>query len=107
MKKSIKILISIIVVLIVLWEIIFFIDYSRCSNFKEPIFVVTRDTADDGGSGIYYGLGYKVKIEKTISAEYGLTLVRVEMYMFDKFIAGAIADVNNDSNDEDYKKIEE
>ena len=29
------------------------------------------------------------------------------MYMFDKFIAGAIADVNNDSNDEDYKKLEE
>ena len=107
MKKSIKILISIIVVLIVLWGIIFFIDYSRCSNFKEPIFVVTRDTTDDGGSGIYYGLGYKVKIEKTISAEYGPTLVRVEMYMFDKFIAGAIADINDDSNDEDYKKIEE
>ena len=102
MKKSLKILISIIVAVIVLWGIIFFIDYSRCSNFKEPIFVVAGVTADDGGSGTYYGLGYKVKVEKTISAEYGPTLVRVEMYMFNKFIAGAIADV-----DEEYKKIEE
>lgn len=48
-----------------------------------------------------------MKIEKTILAEYGPTLVRVEMYMFDKFITGAIADIHNDSIDEDYKKLEE
>jgi len=107
MKKSLKILLNIIIVLIVLWGIIFFIDYSRCANFKEPIFVVSGVTADDGGSGTYYGLGYKVKIQKTISAEYGPTLVKVEMYMFDKFIIGAIAETNNDSIDEEYKKIEE
>ena len=107
MKKSLKILISIIVILILLWGVIFFTDYSRCSNFKVPIFVVAGVTADDGGSGTYYGLGYKVKVEKTISAEYGPTLVRVEMYMFDKFITGAIADIHNDSINEDYKKLEE
>lgn len=67
MKKSLKILIGVIVAIIILWGIIFFIDYSRCSNFKEPIFVVAGETADDGGSGTYYGLGYKVKMEKTIS----------------------------------------
>lgn len=106
MKKSIKILISTIVALIALWLIIFFIDYSRCSNFKEPIFVKSGVTADDGGSGIYYGLGYKVKTEKTISAEYGPTLVRVEMYMFDKFICGAIADMNNESSGV-YQELEE
>ena len=44
MKKSIKILISVIVALIALWVIIFFIDYSRCSNFKEPIFVKAEET---------------------------------------------------------------
>lgn len=88
---------SIIVILIILWGVVFFIDYTRCSNFKEPIFVKAGVTADDGGSGIYYGLGYKVKIEKTISDEYGPTLVRVEMYMFDKFICGAIADINDKS----------
>lgn len=107
MKKSSKIVISVIVVLIVLWGIIFFIDYSRCSHFKEPIFVISGVTADDGGSGTYYGLGYKVKIEKTISAEYGPTLLKVEMYMFNKFIVGAVAETNSDSTYEDYKKIEE
>lgn len=102
MKIGFKILISVIIILLVLWGTIFFIDYSRCSNFKEPIFVLAGITADDGGSGIYYGLGYKVKIEKTMSVEYGPTLVRVEMYMFDKFIVGAIADI-----EKEYKKIEE
>lgn len=59
-----KIVISIIVLLIVLWTVILFIDYSRCSHLKEPIFVVPTITADDGGSGTYYGLWYKVKIKK-------------------------------------------
>lgn len=95
MKKSLNILIGIVITIIVLWGIIFCTDYVRCSNFKEPIFVIANETADDGGSGIYYGLGYKVKIEKTISAEYGPVLVKVEMYMLDKFITGAISDVNN------------
>ena len=102
-----KIVITALITLIILWAIIFFIDYSRCSDFKEPIFVVAGVTADDGGSGTYYGLGYKVEMEKTISAQYGPTLVKVEMYIFDKFITGAIADTNNETIDEDYKKIEE
>ena len=102
-----KIVISIIISLIVLWGVIFYIDYSRCSHFKEPIFVKAGVTADDGGYGTYYGLGYKVKIEKTLSAEYGQTLVKVEMYMFDKFIVGAIADSHNEVIDEGYTKIEE
>ena len=107
MKKSLKIFISVIIVLVVLWGIAFFIDYSRCGNFKEPIFVVPGVTADDGGSGTYYGLGYKVKIEKTISSEFGPTLVKVEMYMFDKFIIGAIAETNNNNTDKKYSTIGE
>ena len=102
MKKVIRI----IVVLIILWGIIFFIDYTRCSNFKEPIFVLGSGAADDGGSGMYYGLGYKVEIEKTISAEFGLELVKVEMYIGNKFITGAIAD-SNSSVDGSYQTIEE
>ena len=98
-----KVVISILVILIVLWGVIFFIDYSRCSQFKEPIFVVAGETADDGGSGTYYGLGYKVKMEKNISAETGPILVKVEMYIFDKFITGAISDANSAA--EDYKNF--
>ena len=92
MKKSVKILIGIIITLILLWGIVFAVDYFRCRNFKMPIFVVAGETADDGSSGIYYGLGYKVNVAKSISAEYGGQLEKVELYFFDKFIAGAITD---------------
>lgn len=97
--KSKKVLFGILIAVIVLWSIIFIIDYTRCCNFKEPIFVIAGETADDGGSGIYYGLGYKVEIEKNISAEYGIQLLKVEMYIFDKFITGAISDVANASDE--------
>ena len=94
-KKVIKILLVAVITILILWSTIFIIDYVRCSNFKDPIFVISGETADDGGSGTYYGLGYKVEIEKNISAEYGLQLIKVEMYIFDKFITGAIADLEN------------
>lgn len=91
MNKKIKLLITILLSLILLWGIIFGIDYFRCSNFKMPIFVIPGDTADDGGSGTYYGLGYSVEVEKNVSAEYGVQIESVEMYIFDKFVGGAIA----------------
>jgi len=94
MNKVFKIAISILGVILVLWGLVFTVDFIRCSRFMMPVFVVAGETADDGGSGIYYGLGYQVKVEKNISAEYGPELVKVEMYMFDKFIAGAIANIH-------------
>lgn len=94
MNKVLKIVISILGVILVLWGLIFTIDYVRCSSFLEPVFVIAGESADDGGSGMYYGLGYKVKIEKNISAEYGPELVKVEIYIFDKFITGAIANIH-------------
>ena len=97
--KSKKVVFVILIAVIVLWSIIFMIDYTRCSNFKEPLFVISGETADDGGSGTYYGLGYKVEIEKSISDEYGIQLVKVEMYIFDKFITGAISDVEDVSDE--------
>lgn len=96
MNKNTKVLLVILLTIIILWFTIFLIDYIRCSNFKEPIFVIPYETADDGGSGIYYGLGYKVKTEKYISAKYGAQLIKVEMYMFDRFLTGAIADIVSD-----------
>jgi len=101
MNKVLKIAISVLAVILVLWGLVFTIDYVRCSSFMEPVFVIAGQTADDGGSGIYYGLGYKVKIEKNISAEYGPELVKVEMYIFDKFITGAIASIHVTVDDTD------
>lgn len=57
-KKYRNILIGIVGAVIVLWGAMFATDYIRCSNVKEPIFVVAvGETADDGGSGTYQGRG--------------------------------------------------
>ena len=97
MNKGLKIFIGVIIAFLVIWGIIFYVDYTRCANFKMPIFVVAGKNVDNGGSGTYYGLGYKVEIEKSLSAKYGVQLEKVEMYMFNKFITGAIADVQKDT----------
>ncbi len=91
MKKRTKIILISIGVLLVVWFAMFVTDYMRCGSLKEPIFVVSKNTtADDGGSGTYQGLGYSVYVEKNIDAEYGVTLVRVEMSMFGKVVSAAI-----------------
>lgn len=96
MNKKLKVLLIIVLSLILLWGVVFAIDYFRCSNLKMPIFVIPGETVDDGGSGTYYGLGYSVDVEKNISAEYGIQIESVEMYIFDKFVGGAIACFDNE-----------
>ena len=107
MSKSLKILIAIVLSIVVLWGIIFGIDYFRCANAKMPIFVVAGETADDGGSGTYYGLGYKVEVKKNISVGYGELIEKVEMYMFDKCIMGAIVCIDIYYAEEPVTEIEQ
>lgn len=92
MSKRVKVIIGIIILIVVLWITMFLVDYTRVSNFKEPIFVIKKEILKDGGSYKGYGLGYKVEVEKNITAEQGIYLEKLEMYMFNKVIAGAIAD---------------
>lgn len=90
-KKTVKITVITLCTLLVLWCGMFITDYVRCGSLKEPIFVVAVGvTADDGGSGTYQGLGYRVEIEKHIDAEYGTCIDSVEMWMFGKVISASI-----------------
>ena len=51
------------------WACIFAIDFVRVSNFERPVFAVLVNGADDGGSGIYVGLGYWTEIEGNFVTE--------------------------------------
>lgn len=82
MKRSVKIIVGIVTVILVSYLVIFVVDYMRCSNLKMPIFVCQRENTNT-----YYGLGYTVELEK-----YDDSISKVEMYMFNRFITGAIAD---------------
>lgn len=92
MKKSLKAILAVASIAVILWIAVFITDYAMVSSFKEPIFVVADGaTADDGGSGTFKGLGYTVEVEKELDANNGARLVSVEMKMFNKIIAAAIA----------------
>lgn len=96
MNKKVKILILIILILIFAWLIIFAVDYNRCSNMEEPIFVIVKQENDLTMKSItYQGLGYRVEVEKTVSLKCGPEITKVEMYIFDKFITGAIAEIDS------------
>ncbi len=97
MNKGIKIVMGIFIAIVVIWGIIFAIDYNRCSNMKEPIFVISRHENDLSIKSITYQcLGYRAQVVKNVSNEYGEQITKVEMYMFNKFITGAVAEINND-----------
>ncbi len=61
MKKK-KIIVAVVCV-IALWITVGVVDYSRVHSFEKPIFCIDTETADDGGSGKYVGLGYSFDIE--------------------------------------------
>ncbi len=59
-EKS-KIIIAIISIVATLSISIGLFDFFRVSTFEKPIFTLSQ-TADDGGSGSYYGLGYLIEL---------------------------------------------
>ncbi len=89
-KKAIKIGVSLVMLLLVLWCAIFVTDYTRCGALQEPLFVVAGSTADDGGSGVYYGLGYTVVMQKHLSVEYGVVIESVQMMVLGKVVSASI-----------------
>lgn len=60
MKKFFKIIGVILAIIVVLGIIFFTVDYSRVQKQEKPIFCILKDEANDGGTKIYLGLGYKV-----------------------------------------------
>lgn len=55
--KKLLIILTIIIVLALLF---FIIDYNRVQRQEKPIFCIRTSIYKDGGTKVYYGLGYKV-----------------------------------------------
>lgn len=70
MVKIKKAVILLVLNLLIFWCVVLFVDYSRvCRYFEKPLFTISNITADDGGSGKYYGLGYSFNIEGNFMPE--------------------------------------
>ena len=87
-KKNLKIVLSIIIIIIALYCVILSIDISRVNSSKEPVFAVKVEETDlTYKTIIYQGLGYKVNVKKDVTKEND-KIIKIEMYMFNKCIAG-------------------
>ena len=76
----------------VLGGIAFGVDCNRVSNLKKPLFArgVADTLYDDGGSGTYRGLGYRVVIDGELTAEYGFVVHEAELYLLGQLVFAAI-----------------
>ena len=87
-KKTLKIVLSIIIILATIYSVIIFIDINRVESFREPIFAIVKQENDLTMKTIMYqGLGYEIKLVKDVTNN---KIIQMEMYMFNKGIAGAI-----------------
>jgi len=100
MKKNVKIILGCIIAIIVLWGILFAIDYTRCSRMKEPLFVILKQSTDlSTKTETYQGLGYTVEVQKNVTKENEKQITKVEMYIMNHFVVGAIGEPNQIENE--------
>lgn len=84
-KRTLKKVLSIIIVIATLYSVLISVDMNRVESFREPIFNIDR--YEESGLIEYKGLGYRT-IVKYGYTEYDEKIITdIEMYMFDKCIA--------------------
>ncbi len=92
-KKTMKIVSIAIVGFLVLWITTGTVDFLRVKSFERPLFAMSGITADDGGSGMYYGVGYSFEIEGKFMPENELPgLTRYKYYLFGNLVSERIRD---------------
>ena len=87
-KKTLKIVLAIIIILATLYSVIISIDINRVESFREPIFNV--GWYEETGLIEYKGLGYRTIVKYGYTSNDEKKISSIEMYMFGKCIAGAI-----------------
>ena len=87
-KKTLRIVLSIIIILATLYTVIISIDINRVESFREPIFNISW--YEETFLIEYKGLGYKTIVKYGYTENNEKKINSIEMYMFNKCIAGAI-----------------
>ena len=93
MRKKTKFILFLTLSVLFLCGVIGVIDYFQVKGFEKPIFSIATNTADDGGSGTYKGLGYSFEIEGNFMPEDEFSAVTYyEYYIFGNLIDTALRD---------------
>ena len=87
-KKRLKVVLSALIVLITIYCVMLSVDMKRVESFREPIFNI--GWYEETGIIEYKGLGYRTIVKYGYTSENEKQIHSIEMYMFDKCIAGTI-----------------
>ena len=68
-KKTLAVLIIIIFILFTISFVTYLIDSYRIDNNYKPIFIVHKDQLNDGGTTVYYGIGYQLITWKMLNPD--------------------------------------
>ncbi|NLG32084.1 MAG: hypothetical protein GX550_01015 [Syntrophomonadaceae bacterium] len=82
----------ILLTIFLLWAAVVFSDYRQvCHNFNRPSFTIPIKTVDDGGSGLYAGLGYSFDIKGNFMPEDEFPgVTQAKFHMFGKLVKEAV-----------------
>jgi hypothetical protein len=90
-KKTVRAVTVTICVLLLLWLTIGVVDLFKVKSFEKPLFILKADTADDGGSGMYYGLGYSFELKGNFLPEDELPgVTQYKYYIFNNLVLEGI-----------------
>ena len=91
--QTVKKLFLLFIICFILWFICAAADLLRVNSFEMPIFARPTVTADDGGSGTYKGLGWRIELEGNFLPEDELPgVTKFEYYLGDDLILASIRD---------------
>ena len=89
----VKKLFLVFIFVFLLWFTAAATDLIRVHGFEKPIFARPAVTADDGGSGTYKGIGWRIELEGNFMPEDEFPgVTQFEYYLFDDLIHAAIRD---------------
>lgn len=93
MRTALKRTFTLFIFIFLIWFACAATDLIRVNSFEKPIFARPAITADDGGSGTYKGLGWRIELEGNFMPEDELPgVTKFEYYLMDDLILAEIRD---------------
>ena len=91
--KTVKTIFIGFVFIFLIWFAAAATDLLRVNSFEMPIFARPSVTTDDGGSGTYEGLGWRIELEGNFLPEDELPgVTKFEYYLFNDLVLAGIRD---------------
>lgn len=89
-QKTLKIILSIPIIIIGLYCGILSVDLYKAKKLEEPTFAKINDEKSDDKVLTYKGIGYEIKMEKGLNNQNEEIIIKSDVYLFDKKIESSM-----------------